>query len=195
MVLISFVRHGITDWNAEHRAQGQLDIPLNAEGQSQAQAVARRLQGEPWDAIYASDLSRAKATADVIGEAVGLPVHTDVRLREISFGTMEGTTEAERIERWGPDWESYPFGKEDPEEVADRGAVCIKDIAAKHTGQRVLVVSHGALIRLTVNRLLPPLAQQTDYLLNTSVTTVAHGSGGWSCELYNCVKHMESGIE
>lgn len=67
MTLIGLIRHGVTDWNYEYRAQGQVDIPLNDEGRRQAELLSKRMENEEWDYIYSSDLSRALETAEIIG--------------------------------------------------------------------------------------------------------------------------------
>ncbi len=92
------IRHGETAWNRERRLQGQLDIPLNETGRAQARALATALAGEPIDAVYASDLSRAMATAAPLAEVLGLQVRPDARLRERSYGTLQGKTYAEVAE-------------------------------------------------------------------------------------------------
>jgi 2,3-bisphosphoglycerate-dependent phosphoglycerate mutase len=188
---VGFIRHGITDWNIERRAQGQSDIPLNDIGRSQAHALASRLKNElaEWDLIYSSDLSRAKETADIIARMLGLTVAVDTRLRERHCGLLEGTTAAERIERWGEQWESLSFGGEDDEEAGDRGVNFMKELVVLHPGKSVLVVSHGALIRLTLERLLPDLAMD-EHLHNTSVTILTNSGTSWECPLYNCAKHI-----
>jgi len=71
------VRHGETDWNAEGRLQGHTDRPLNDYGRRQAKELADRLAGEGADAIYTSDLVRAKATAEIIGDRLGLTIIVD----------------------------------------------------------------------------------------------------------------------
>ena len=68
MATLLLIRHGETDWNAEHRWQGHADVPLNARGREQAKALAEELAPEGIDAIYASDLSRARDTAEIVGE-------------------------------------------------------------------------------------------------------------------------------
>ncbi|MCI3922278.1 histidine phosphatase family protein [Paenibacillus sp. TRM 82003] len=190
MTVIGFIRHGVTDWNLERRAQGQTDIPLNETGRAQARALADRLRGERWDMIYSSDLSRAKETADTVARVLGLEVVADVRLREKSFGDMEGTTMEERVARFGESWATLAFGEESEEAVAERGMAFVADMAERHPGKRILAVSHGALIGITLTHLLPHV-DTGPYLRNTSVTIVARAETRWECELYNCAKHIE----
>ena len=108
------VRHGETTWNLEGRRQGQSDSPLTAIGLAQARAIADRLADERVDALYSSDLTRALHTAAQIAVACNLPVLPDARLREKSFGVIEGLRSVEVqaahpevaacIERKSPDY-------------------------------------------------------------------------------------------
>jgi broad specificity phosphatase PhoE len=112
MTEIGLIRHGITDWNQLEKMQGTSDIPLNDEGRDQARKLASRLhQDEKWDMIITSDLSRAKETGEIIGKKLDLPVSfVDKRIQEINLGEIEGTTEAERITRWGANWRELDLG-------------------------------------------------------------------------------------
>lgn len=100
MTEIIFIRHGLTDWNIERRAQGQSDIPLNNKGRKQARQLATRLKNSKWHLIFSSDLLRASETASIVADSLGLVVQTDQRLREIHKGETEGTTLEERISKW-----------------------------------------------------------------------------------------------
>ena len=84
------VRHGETDWNRQHRFQGQIDVPLNATGLEQAERLARRLAGERADVLLSSDLGRARQTAQPLARAWGLPVMDEPGVREQAFGMLEG---------------------------------------------------------------------------------------------------------
>ncbi|PPK87681.1 putative phosphoglycerate mutase [Neolewinella xylanilytica] len=189
MTRIGFIRHGITDWNVEGRVQGQTDIPLNEAGRKQAYALADRLKGEEWDLIYSSDLSRTGETAEIVAKALGLPVRTDIRLREMHCGEVEGTTPEERIARWGKDWKSLPLNIESSASIVDRGLSFVFYLLDNHAGSSVLVVSHGALVRLTLKVLIPHVDTK-ERLRNASITTLAHLNGSWDCALYNCAKHI-----
>lgn len=193
MTTIGIVRHGITDWNLKKIAQGSADVPLNDTGRIQAAAIAERLSAEePWDMIVSSDLARAKETAEIISEKLALPISFfDTRLREMGGGQIEGTTEDERLEKWGADWRKLDLGMETREAVAKRGAEFIEDIAARFAGKRVLMVSHGALIGNTLKEILPDQFKKTN-LENTSLTILEYRDSKWDCSLYNCIKHLET---
>jgi broad specificity phosphatase PhoE len=134
-----FVRHGETDWNAEGRLQGQTDRPLNDYGRRQARELAARLAGDGVAALYASDLSRAKETAEIVGAELGLPVVVDPDLRERNWGTWEGLTPAER--------DAVAFVGETPQEHRERTMRAVRRIAERHPDQTVVVVTHGGSLR------------------------------------------------
>ena len=196
MTTIGLVRHGITDWNVLGRAQGISDIPLNDLGKLQAVALANRLvlEGE-WDIIVTSDLSRAKETGQIIAAKLNLSSNIfDKRIREINCGELEGTTEEERLKRWGSNWRELDLGMEKSEDVSKRGHEFLAELATTYSDKRVLVVSHGALIGLTLQRLLPAQFQKTK-LDNTSLTILNSKQGVWNCSLFNCTKHLNIGIK
>ncbi len=148
------VRHGETAWNVDTRIQGHLDIPLNETGQWQAQQLAQALAGEPIDAIYASDLQRAYATAQAVADATGAPITPETGLRERSFGHFQGRTFAE-IEAEMPE-DARRWRKRDPEYVPEGGEslVMLREriertvfaLAEKHPGEQVLMVAHGGVL-------------------------------------------------
>lgn len=191
MTIIGLIRHGVTDWNNHGKAQGATDIPLNDIGRKQALAIANRLsQEEKWDMLIVSDLSRAIETAEIIGNTLNLPIsYIDKRIREIYCGEIEGTTEEERIKRWGNHWRDLDLGMEKHEKVFKRASEALEELVVKNYGQRILVVSHGALIGITLQRLLPEKFQRT-VIENTSITILENSSDKWDCTLYNCTKHL-----
>ena len=103
MTALLLVRHGETDWNADGRLQGHTDRPLSEFGRRQARQLAQELADENLDAIYASDLSRARETAEIVGKRLELAVVLDPALREKDWGSWEGLTavERERVELAG----------------------------------------------------------------------------------------------
>ena len=140
---ILLVRHGETDWNLERRVQGHADRPLSETGHEQARALADDLAREPIDAVYSSDLRRAFDTARVVAERRGLPVTRVPDLREKDFGTWEGLTDREILERF-PEARSGSWGDaETSDEMRLRVLGALRRIAAAHPEGRVLVVAHG----------------------------------------------------
>lgn len=144
MTTILLARHGETDWNRERRVQGHSDTPLNETGREQARTLAGALARVPLDAVYASDLARARETAEIVAATHGLDVRTDVELRERNFGSWEGLTDVEIHERYGDDWTQHD-GESDAE-VRNRVLAAVERIAAAHPGEEVLVVSHGGAL-------------------------------------------------
>jgi broad specificity phosphatase PhoE len=133
------VRHGETDWNAEGRLQGHTDRPLNDYGRRQAKELAERLAAEHVDAIYTSDLSRAKETAEIVGERLGLPVVVDADLREKNWGSWEGLTGDER--------RNVDYVGESTEDHRERILRAVERIVERHPEQRIVVVTHGGSLR------------------------------------------------
>jgi 2,3-bisphosphoglycerate-dependent phosphoglycerate mutase len=191
LTTIGFIRHGITDWNHLGKAQGITDIPLNEVGKQQAFALGIRLSSEEkWDILIASNLTRAIETAQIIGREMNLPMsHTEQRIREINLGKVEGTTEEDRLEKWGHNWRELDLDREQFEDVSKRGIEFLEDLAQTQKGKRILVVSHGALIGLTLQRLLPNQFQKT-VIDNASLTILTYDESQWECPLYNCTKHL-----
>ncbi len=153
MTTILLARHGETDWNRELRFQGHADPPLNETGRRQARELAKRLAGERLDAVYSSPLRRARETADIVAERLGLAVEVDEGLCEVDVGSWSGLTRAEIEERFpeafrrwidhGPGWEDG----ESYEEMAVRVVAALGRISRRHRGGRVLMVTHGGPIR------------------------------------------------
>ncbi len=158
--LIYYVRHGQTDWNAELRFQGRIDIPLNDTGREQARGNGQRLasllrKAEGFKFI-SSPLSRSRETMEIIRTEMGLEPNsyaTDDRLIEMSYGDLEGTTQAEFKAK---DWETYYARKADhwafkPSNGESHSDV-LERIKAWHSeldiGGKYLVTAHGAVGRV-----------------------------------------------
>ena len=147
MTGILLVRHGETDWNLEHRVQGHTDVPLNETGHEQARVLAEHLATASLVAIYASDLVRARDTAVIVAEVLGLDVTLDPDLREKDFGSWEGLTDVEILQRF-PDAVRGRWGDgETTDAVTVRALAAIDRIRARHPAAPVLVVSHGGPLR------------------------------------------------
>lgn len=148
------IRHGETAWNAEHRIQGQLDIPLSTRGVWQANRLAERLAREPIDALYVSDLARATLTARPLADALGLEPILEPRLRERSFGVFEGFTVEQIATRWpeafvawrgrDPAW-AMDKG-ESGQQFIDRVLAALAEAVQAHGGRSVAVVAHGGTL-------------------------------------------------
>jgi probable phosphoglycerate mutase len=153
------IRHGETAWNVDTRLQGHLDIALNARGQWQAQRAAQALADEDIAAVYSSDLSRARATAQAIadqcsGQAAGHPVRLHTGLRERGFGIFEGQTYAqinidwpEESRRWRQrDPHFAPEGGETLVQLRERITHTVHAIASQHVGEQIVMVAHGGVM-------------------------------------------------
>ena len=153
MTTILLARHGESDWNRAKRWQGHADRPLTDNGREQARELAGKLANIELDAIYSSDLKRARETAEIVAATKALPVRLVPELREVDVGSWSGLTRAEAEERF-PDayrrWLAGGEGWEDGEtyeELGRRVVAAIAKIAADHRGDRVLAIAHGGTIR------------------------------------------------
>lgn len=153
MTTLLLARHGESDWNRSKRWQGFADRPLTDLGWQQARELADRLDDTELDAVYSSDLQRARETAEAVARPRGLEVKTMTDLREVDVGSWSGLTRAEAearfpeaYARWLRGGEGWEDG-ESYDQLRDRVIRAIRHIAAGHEGGRVLVVAHGGTIR------------------------------------------------
>ena len=154
MTELLFIRHGLTDWNLQLRFQGQTDIPLNAEGHAQAARLAARLAPERHDALFSSDLQRARETAAPLAAAWRTDVGTLPGFREQNFGLLEGldvpTIQATHPELWAQ-WLVHRAdfalpGGESLRQFHARVMAALQALADEQAGRHVAVVTHGGVL-------------------------------------------------
>lgn len=155
------LRHGESTWNAALRWQGWADPPLSDQGERQAEAAVARLADAGLTSVASSNLARACQTAEILAAGLRLrPVTVDPDLRERSVGEWEGLTVDEIEAGWPGQMTAYrerripsPPGGEDAPTLMARTSAALGRLARAHPGERVLVVSHGGVIR-TLERAL-----------------------------------------
>ena len=203
MTEIIIIRHGETEWNKTGRFQGHSDVPLSAEGRAQAAALGKNLVVDHVDAIYASDLTRAMETAAPLAQRFGLEVISDPLLRELNFGSWEGRNfndvnaenpdamktfynDPERVNI--PDIEPFP-------EFQRRVAGRVREIVAQERGKRIVIVSHGASIRILFADILSMPIRSIWHVsqLNTAVNKVRFEDDGFAVvTLMNDTSHLRA---
>lgn len=197
------IRHGETAWNVDTRIQGHLDIPLNDSGLQQARWLAQALtKRDELHAIYASDLSRAHVTAQTIADAAGLAVIPHLGLRERSFGEFQGRTFAEieaelpeHARHWRtrtPDW-TPPGAGESLITLRDRVLATVDELAARHVGQKIVLVAHGGVMDVLYRAAtrLDLQAPRTWLLPNTAVNRLLWTPQGLSLVGWADTTHLE----
>lgn len=197
------VRHGETDWNCERKLQGLTDIPLNDKGRIQAKVLSEHFEDVTFDAVYSSDLMRAKETAEIITFGKGLPVMTTPNLRERYWGTYEGHNFDALKEKYGqkfhpiindlsPDLNLLPEGLRQVEtytQALARLLPFLHEVKLKFKGKRVLIVSHGGILKglllyLNLREFKKPYIDNTAYIHLEAMDEHFHlrASHGVSCE-------------
>lgn len=200
---ICLVRHGETEWNAERRIQGQIDIGLNAAGLRQAEAAGRWLKAAGVSALYASDLKRAWATGQAIGQAVGVQPVPVPELRERRYGIFEGLTYAEAEARYPDGYAAfegrnadYAFEHgESLKVVYERVTGKLKELAQRHLGESIVVVVHGGVLDV-INRFVRgnPLEMPRDFLIpNAGINWISAVDGRWTVETWGETAHLADG--
>lgn len=196
------IRHGETAWNVDARIQGFTDVPLNDTGRWQAARLAVALGHEAFDAIYASDLSRAHETAAVLAAATGRPVINDRGLRERSFGVFEGLTFAEIETRW-PEQSSHwrvrdpafgPSGGEVLQHFYERCVETASRLAQCHPGETIALVSHGGVLDCLYRAAtrLDLQAPRTWKVANASINRLLSSAQGLTLVGWGDTLHLDS---
>jgi broad specificity phosphatase PhoE len=159
---LCLIRHGRSVWNAQGRIQGCADPPLDEVGQAQARRLAERLREEAVVALYTSPLQRSRETAEIIGQALDLPVVTDDRLKEYDVGDLTGLTwqqveeqHPDVAQRWAQAQDSLEIpGEEGPAPFRARIATAFNDILSQHEDGPIGVVGHGGTLGVYLNHLI-----------------------------------------
>jgi probable phosphoglycerate mutase len=153
MTRLLLVRHGESTWNAQKIWQGQADPPLSALGEQQALDAAAHVDGV--DSVWASDLARARRTAEIVAARLGVEVRLDARLRERDAGEWQGHTRAEIEEAWPGYLASgrRPPGFEPDDALLARVLDALAAVRAADAGGSVLVVTHGGIVRVVERHL------------------------------------------
>lgn len=199
MTKIYLIRHAEAEGNVFRRLQGQYDSFVTPNGRKQISALCERFRSIMIDAVYSSDLSRTQLTASAIYAPKGLKLHTDARFRELSVGA----------------WENLPFGwldHSDPERNHDfshrpeiwhvegserfetytaRFLEAMEELAQKHDGQTIAIVSHGMVLRGVLQRLFYPNDRNAvAHCENTAVTCLNYENGDYTLEFLNDASHI-----
>jgi probable phosphoglycerate mutase len=202
---LCIVRHGETAWNAEHRVQGQLDVPLNAIGRAQAQAAANVLKREAFDAVYSSDLSRARQTAQPAASSFSMEILLEKDLRERHYGIFERLTYAEVKVRYPEDYAR--FEARDPEyafrtgeslrDFSARSIAIVSRIVNQHEGKSILVFTHGGVLDKLYRFITGlPLSAPRDFgIPNAGLNRIEITPAGWRIRAWADIAHLEGALD
>lgn len=204
---LCLIRHGETEWNAERRIQGQIDIALNDLGRQQARAAGLALRSAGLTALYASDLRRAWETAELVGAALGLQPQPESALRERDYGIFAGLTYAEAEARHPEGYAafagrnaSYAFENgESLQTMYARVTGTLQRLVAAHAGENIGIVLHGGVLDV-INRFVRGnlLEMPRDFLIpNAGLNwlSVCGGRGGdmWQIDAWGDTAHLAAG--
>lgn len=183
MTVICLIRHGKTDWNKQQRIQGRSNIPLNKEGIEQVEEACAAVRETRWDALYTSPLERAKQTAQLLQASSSVPLYVEDAFIEKSFGDVEG-------EPYTKVFSTYPDGvypnAETDENVIARVLRQFEVIQKEHPNERVLVVTHGAVIHaLLAHFAVIPAGLEYIILHHLCMNTFSYDNGKWGITSYN----------
>jgi probable phosphoglycerate mutase len=197
------VRHGETAWNHASRIQGHTDIDLNEHGRWQAAQLAQALRDEPIAACYASDLRRARSTAQAVADVVGHTVGTHAGLRERCFGQFEGQTWVELEAAWPVETQAWrkrlpdfaPPGGESLLQLQARVVAAVDELAARHPGEQVLMVAHGGVLDILYRAAtrLGLQAPRSWELPNTAINRLLWTPEGLSLVGWADTSHLQQG--
>ncbi len=198
---ICLVRHGETSWNAEKRIQGNIDIGLNETGLAQAEAAAQWLSTRPIEALYSSDLQRARQTAQRLAGALQLVPILRPEFRERRYGLFEGLTYEQSRTRYPDVYGLFeervpefviPYGGESLQQLQLRVSAGLRRLVDEHPGQTIAVVTHGGVLDI-VNRLVrgTSLRQPRDFLIpNAGISWVSATGDCWRMEAWGVTDHL-----
>lgn len=204
---ILLIRHGETAWNRVRRMQGHVDTPLNEEGLRQARALGLAMASKKPDAIYSSDLQRARMTAQPVADAHQMNIVFDTELRERCYGAFEGLMYEEITQRYPEEfaaWHArdlhlrFPAGERQAEtlqEFHDRSVMALERIARRHAqSQTVVVVTHGGVLDCVYRAAtgMPVEARRDFETINAAINRLRWDGNRFILLQWADVSHLES---
>lgn len=200
MTKIYLIRHAEAEGNIYRRFHGHYNSMITRNGLRQIAALQKRFENVPVDACYASDLFRTRKTAEAIYLPKDLPLHTDKRLREICAGIWEdltfGELETFKLEQMTYFRQKSPLwvveGAENFDDIPERFFAALKQIAERHDGQSVCVVSHCCMLMRAERELLG--GNEPPFCDNTAVTLLEYRNGEWKIDYLNDNSHLPESI-
>lgn len=203
--LLIAIRHGETEWNSEGRFQGHLNSALNAAGVAQAIALGEYLARERFDLLLSSDLGRALQTASAIAMRTGHGIVVEPRLRERRMGIFQGLTPAEVQARYPEQYARFRShdpdyvmpGGESMRQLFQRSVACFTELATRHAGLTLAVVTHGGVLAMLYRRARAmPLEAPRDFPLhNTGINRLCHRDGAWQLQSWGEVGHLDLALD
>lgn len=197
---IFLVRHGQTVSNVQGRIQGHSDSPLSEQGKKEVERLASRLKDLTFSALWSSDLGRAMATSEILAKSLDLPIQPQLKLREVSFGEVEGMTWEEVRDLHGKlneAWYQHHAdvrmpGGESREEVTYRVVGLLESWAVEHAGQRILAVTHGGVLACIFSWLLqiPRGVRPLCAVDNAAISILQHKNERWKIKTWNDGWHL-----
>lgn len=197
---VILIRHGETVFNIEGKIQGSLDSPLTEIGVQQAKAVASRLRHTSLSKIYTSDLGRALSTAKLIAQPANHPLVPDERLREREMGIFQGLTFDIIAQQYPDDLaqlrvadaDYIPPGGESAQQTRERAWAALNDLADRHPGEQIAVVSHGAVIAGIIRHILgvPYGGRRGFKIFNAGINVLTKSNDHWTVETLGDICHL-----
>ncbi len=159
---IILIRHGETEWNSQKRMQGHSNSNLSEVGRGQIQELGELMKNVSFDHIYSSDSLRARQTAEAITQYSGHTLQFDQRIREKNLGVFEGLTSTEAKERHPEIYRLFKTAGanyvidegESTQQLLERALEFIEEIRLRHPQERVVMVTHGGVVRVLMKHAL-----------------------------------------
>ena len=204
MTQLILIRHAQTQWNQQHRMQGQSDSPLTETGVLQSRLLGQRLARMQFTALYSSDSGRAHHTARNVAEITGHQVIVDSRLRERHFGVFEGLTGEEIRARYPEAYARFksrdvdyviPDG-ESGRAFRERALRSLGEIAARHADELIVVITHGLVLDVVFRAAVgvPFEVPRTFDLVNAGINRFRYEAGNWHLEVWGDGSHLDEGM-
>lgn len=205
MTRLCIVRHGETDWNAGKRIQGQIDVPLSALGHAQARATGNALKDEGFAAIYSSDLTRARQTAEATAHLARIPLQIDPGFRERHYGIFQGLNYAECQARHPAAYASHKardprFTLEGGESLlafAGRLAQAFDTVVRRHAGESVAIFTHGGVLDIIYRQAASmSLTAPRDFgIPNCGINWIEIEAGCWTLLSWAERAHLDQSLD